>query len=672
MDTLQMKNFRQYKRATVEFSRDREKMFTILRGSNGTGKTNIMNAITWCLYGKEKHQSSRNSSDPTGLPIVNKESLKETPRNRHINMSVELHLVGEYDIKIKRELTLSNSGRTDIEYDKDVGGPIPTGSTPAVRTYFSWLDPNSGWKVRSEDDFEPSIQLMLPENLSRYFLFDGEKLMNFFKRDQNVKIGIEDISQIEIMERAIKKLGSIKNEKTRKTKNDPQVDLYEKKVDDTTKKIQILNAKIQEFKSIKKQKEKSYDMKNAELEKIGGDTTKVREEEKEVHVERDELKKESIRINSNITEHVLGHAGYVLAHDAINKTLAVIKEKSEVGLLPPDIKDTFLNDLLEKNCCICGSDISKGTPRELVMRQLGNARYTAISSISSKLKFELEPINQTAIKTKLFALEKEREATKINFEKREKRLRYLRRELKGIDENKTKKLVRERTKLWKEIQACAVELKVAQCNKKRKKKKLVRQKQEYNRAAKEAHRHNQISNEKYFCITALEGLENTKKKLIEDVRSEVQRKTKKFFLNFIWKKKSYVDVKINEDYEVAAVDVDGYGVRENLSSGERVMLALAFMAALRGNAGFKFPLVIDTLFGRISGQTRFNTAHALPDALRGEQVILLVTDTEYQAQIQDDEGNQTHPAVHDIIKHRVGKDYDIMFDGKSSEVRQHE
>ena len=76
------------------------------------------------------------------------------------------------------------------------------GSTPSVRSYLHWLEPGSGWKSISENEFRRYIHSMLPENLSRYFLFDGEKLMNFFKHDQNVKEGIEDISQIEIMEQS--------------------------------------------------------------------------------------------------------------------------------------------------------------------------------------------------------------------------------------------------------------------------------------------------------------------------------------------------------------------------------------------------------------------------------------------------------------------------------------
>ena len=64
ISSLEIENFRQYRNAHIKFSRDPQKAFTIIRGSNGAGKTNIMNAITWCLYGTEKHIGSSEKDFP--------------------------------------------------------------------------------------------------------------------------------------------------------------------------------------------------------------------------------------------------------------------------------------------------------------------------------------------------------------------------------------------------------------------------------------------------------------------------------------------------------------------------------------------------------------------------------------------------------------------------------
>ena len=50
---LEMYNFRQYiGKQNVEFSADPEKNVTVLIGVNTSGKTTIVRAFEWCLYGK--------------------------------------------------------------------------------------------------------------------------------------------------------------------------------------------------------------------------------------------------------------------------------------------------------------------------------------------------------------------------------------------------------------------------------------------------------------------------------------------------------------------------------------------------------------------------------------------------------------------------------------------
>ena len=50
---IDLKNFRPYIDDHVEFSQDETKPITIVEGKNSTGKTSLVHAINWCLYGKE-------------------------------------------------------------------------------------------------------------------------------------------------------------------------------------------------------------------------------------------------------------------------------------------------------------------------------------------------------------------------------------------------------------------------------------------------------------------------------------------------------------------------------------------------------------------------------------------------------------------------------------------
>ena len=53
INRLKMFNFRQYiGQQSVEFSTDKDKNVTVLIGVNTSGKTTIVRAFEWCLYGK--------------------------------------------------------------------------------------------------------------------------------------------------------------------------------------------------------------------------------------------------------------------------------------------------------------------------------------------------------------------------------------------------------------------------------------------------------------------------------------------------------------------------------------------------------------------------------------------------------------------------------------------
>ena len=127
-----------------------------------------------------------------------------------------------------------------------------------------------------------------------------------------------------------------------------------------------------------------------------------------------------------------------------------------------------------------------------------------------------------------------------------------------------------------------------------------------------------------FCQVALDELRKVRDSLLDSVQETVKKYTKEYFLKFLWKKDTYEDVSIDEDYRMTARHVHGYDVLMGLSKGEKLILALSFMAALRKITGFGFPLLIDTPLGRVSGEPRHNIAVTLPDIMGDNQVTLFV------------------------------------------------
>lgn len=52
-----LNNYRQFKNIEINFNKNSENDLYIIIGKNGTGKTNILNALNWCLYNDEPHLS---------------------------------------------------------------------------------------------------------------------------------------------------------------------------------------------------------------------------------------------------------------------------------------------------------------------------------------------------------------------------------------------------------------------------------------------------------------------------------------------------------------------------------------------------------------------------------------------------------------------------------------
>ena len=53
LKSLKVKDFRQFKgEQTIMFANDLQKNVTVIMGDNGTGKTTLAQAFTWCLYGE--------------------------------------------------------------------------------------------------------------------------------------------------------------------------------------------------------------------------------------------------------------------------------------------------------------------------------------------------------------------------------------------------------------------------------------------------------------------------------------------------------------------------------------------------------------------------------------------------------------------------------------------
>ena len=661
LDSVEIENFRQYRHAKIKFSTDSNKPFTVLEGDNGAGKTNIMNAITWCLYGEEKHRDEGNDDYPT----THKNALRKKP-NGVVRTRVTLMINNKEGNKyrLERNLSIYGNGEGQIVYDKGSNTHIVEGSTPTTNVNMAVYDKRHGWEPT--EFVERKVEELLPTKLSQYFLFDGEKLEEFFRQADEAKHGIEDVTQIDLVDHAIEnfekfsvKMGSGKRKKV------PEVEMKQANMEaaledlEDAKKVAVANkgkltVNAKHIRELKR--------------RIGRFGVDIRELQAKSEVAAKKIADYENKLESaekELQTLVLSKMAYVKILPTITDVMERIKTMVKEGTVPEKIKHTFLKELLERKMCICGNDISPGKPsHEMVSSMLEMNDYSAISEIAIGLKFELgSMLKLDDVKRALS--EKE---TLIN--DLEDELVIARTEHADLKKRRGKRDDEEYDKLNAELDAHETERE--ELNRERGRLEGRIDKLDFEYRAKhtefttECRKHEEYKafrRNHDFSENALKLLKTMRGALVGDVRNIVQTHTKNGFLNIITKDE-YTDMVIDEDYKLTVLDKNGLGVSTSLSKGEKLVLALSFIAALRQVTGFRFPLLIDTPFGRISGMARRNIAKFFPEMFKDTQATFLVTDTEYRA--EPDNSEETIPSIRGVIGHLVGASYKITFkDGES-------
>lgn len=97
--SIKIENYRQYKDIVFDFKKATPYDLHVIIAVNGAGKTNLLNAINWCLYGDEPHTAGTDEQDvPAGadkLVLANKEALQEMREAGEKYCTVKVRIEGE-------------------------------------------------------------------------------------------------------------------------------------------------------------------------------------------------------------------------------------------------------------------------------------------------------------------------------------------------------------------------------------------------------------------------------------------------------------------------------------------------------------------------------------------------------------------------------------------------
>jgi DNA sulfur modification protein DndD len=175
------KNFKTYLDLDLDISVEADKPIILIGGVNGGGKTTLFESIFGALY---------------GLKLNTQKQFKEllnagAHQNENARIILELHFSGrvlneEQQYILSRTYALNPSGNPVENVKLNMNGTIFNYGTATPITQ----------KANQEAQVNKIIKANLPQELSRYFLFDAMEAGNLLKEDQLNKVIKENIENV--------------------------------------------------------------------------------------------------------------------------------------------------------------------------------------------------------------------------------------------------------------------------------------------------------------------------------------------------------------------------------------------------------------------------------------------------------------------------------------------
>lgn len=597
-------NWRCYQNEKISLNLEFNKKIQIIFGSNGYGKTSILQAITWCLYGSEVISNP----ELTRGEYFNRVALQSNP---NLELSVELTFVCNNDIyKINRKARRTLNGTT----------PSIKGGTEA----------RVNINGENKTDSREWIETLLPCSCREFFFFDGLEIKRYAQQTQTKEareaiekvLGIPEIKNLKKdTEKVITELSNQLDEVTKANhdlnKLQEERDQLQESIETKQDQLQVIKEEIraaQEILESSKEKARQVDVIREKLQQLEDiEQRKNRYEERIIDKEK-EIKSVFEKAPIALMRRFMSE----VASDLQSKSINTVKRSGSVEQL---------RTLLNSDICLCGRCIDEEA------RQYICSELQRIEETSNNLN--TESIKQNDLGNKLAALSKNNfpDIYKLTLQRDQ-----MEDELQEIEQTQVR--LRQETKgytledidFWKKYEEQEDQLR----EQKRKydrldleindlKKNQESKQNEIEKLASQDKKSGTISNQLKLARSLHKAVQELINWRIEERRQTIEEETTNVYRQVTNKPEEYKGIKISQNYKINVETWLGKTLNpDTLSAGEKEVLAFSLIVGLNLASGATAPLVMDTPFGHLDIKHQKNIVKALPNF--PSQVIILATD----------------------------------------------
>ena len=618
IEKIQIQNFGILSDVDLDMS-GKQGNLVFVNGLNGRGKTTFQSAIRWCFYGDEPKSTTK---------FASRYGMK------NLEMNESLTVKASATITLDGDGTMAFLERSQVFIKQQNGIPKKLGApTLTVKT----KAPGASSLTDIQVDEEAWINQYFPKRLINFFLFDGEMMVNFFSANvkEEIEKAIREIAGVDLFDEISKKLALVETQVNRKVSKltGPK---SQQLTDDLEIERRLLGEIYEDFTaaktSLEAKRQRVAEINSLLEESQNIQSTAKRLEEIELSLaSNDEILKTSERDFGSMM--LSGGTTSLLSRSfgELNKQVELAKKEDR---LPPAFDPARIHLLIEDGRCICGCEIEPGDSKSKELLKL--IEKFAVSSDVGKL---LDVASRESEKIKVGLDSDWTSIQKANdlIHKVSQELVRLRAErdsltvkLQGSDIATIRALATEKQDLDKTIQLLVDEVASLEVQSKHAVDKVNRLDTELAASAKGNKEAENLRKEGALAREIADAASRIHEIAIKQVREELQQAIQD---KFSVVKAGKFKTEITENFEVLTLNEDGSKV--DLSEGESMAKAYVFSLALRDVINLGFPLIVDTPFGRLSGDFRAWLSEVLSTFLVQEvqktnrQIIFLMTDTEY-------------------------------------------
>ena len=352
LDSAHIKNFKLLEDVDLRFSTDPDRPLTVMRAENGSGKTSILLALRWAMWGFQ--------GIPTGMPLTS----TAAPAGKPVDVQVRIDFTesDRYSSKETRYRLIRSCVETRGEGDDFT-------RTEDRERLLRLTDQGD---VDVDDGRRALLRAMLPLNLADIFFTDGDAVQNFIsgidqsqrERQDYVHKAIRQLLGFDEVETAEKILRSVHQRFRKELRGSGSEALKdaEDKLEDLENRLDAENQERERILERSEGVDQQIREDDRELDRLKGigdlEAIQARIRELNVDIAHLDTQEESVRQQMKAMLQSEGLSERMLA-DKLRAGIDVLKELENRHVIP-GTSIGLLYDRLEMGICICGAELHAG------------------------------------------------------------------------------------------------------------------------------------------------------------------------------------------------------------------------------------------------------------------------------------------------------------------------